>query len=196
LGLRDERAEVGDHIAYFWETDQEFTEGVRFLEIGLDSGDFCVIFGHDEGNARVRHTLKTRGYNLAVLESERRLATLGAHADGEVMLANIGRAFTDAVKRGATLIRLLGNIGWGHEGWPDEESILKFEARVTGAARQFPCVVVCMYDVNKLPGRVMLHGAFQTHPITIIGNVMRENPHYVTFDEFLRQLNARSASSK
>ena len=107
------------------------------------------------------------------------------------MLANIGEVFTNAVTGGATLIRLLGNIGWGHAGWPDEHDILEFEARVTGAAKQFPCVVVCMYDVHALPGRIMVHGAFETHPLTFCGNVMRQNTHYVEVDEFLAKRRPR-----
>ena len=54
LGLHDEHAKVGDHIAYFWETPGEFAAAVTFLEVGLDLGDCCVIFGHDEANAKVR----------------------------------------------------------------------------------------------------------------------------------------------
>lgn len=196
LGFRDERAEVGDHIAYFWENDREFCEGIRFLEIGLDGDDFCVIFGHDAGNDRVRKTLQKNGYNLALLESQERLVTMGGHPDANQMLTNIGTVFAGAVTRGATIIRLLGNIGWGHEGWPAEKEILEFEAKVTAAAKLFPSVVVCMYDVAALPGRVVLHGAFETHPITFAGNVMRENPHYVSMEEFLRRLNARNAQSK
>lgn len=194
LGFRDERAEVGDHIAYFWENDKEFCEGIRFLEIGLDGTDFCVIFGHDAGNDRVRKTLQKNGYNLARLESQERLVTMGGHPDANQMLTNIGTVFAGAVTRGATLIRLLGNIGWGHDGWPAEKEILEFEAKVTAAAKRFPSVVVCMYDVAALPGSVVLHGAFETHPITFAGNVMRENPHYVTMEEFLRRLNARNSS--
>ena len=34
----------------------------------------------------------------------------------------------------------------------------------------------------------MVHGAFETHPLTICGNVMRQNTHYVEVDEFLRRL--------
>ena len=104
------------------------------------------------------------------------------------MLSNIGATFTEAVAAGAKMIRLLGNIGWGREGWPNENDILEFEARVTGAAKAFPCVVVCMYDVRALPGRVMVHGAFETHPLTFCGNVMRQNTHYVDVDQFLTRL--------
>ena len=187
LGLHDEHAKVGDHIAYFWETPAEFTDGVKFLEVGLDLGDCCVIFGHDEANKNVRARLVERGYPCDRLEASRQLVVVPGKPVGSEMLAHIGGIFSDAIARGATLIRLLGNIGWGRAGWPDEDDILAFEAQVTGAAKQFPCVVVCMYDVRALPGRVMVHGAFETHPITICGNVMRQNTHYVDVDQFLER---------
>ncbi len=49
-----------------------------------------------------------------------------------------------------------------------------------------------MYDVRALPGRVIVHGAFETHPLTICGNMRRENPHYVQFDEFIKRLDPKS----
>jgi hypothetical protein len=100
------------------------------------------------------------------------------------MLSSIGACFQRAVDSGCTLIRLLGNIGWGHPDWPGQDDILAFEAKVTGAAKAFPCVVVCMYDVEALPGKVMVHGAFETHPLTFCGNLLRQNPYYVGVHEF------------
>ena len=188
LGLHDEHGKVGDHIAYFWETPKEFFDGVRFLEVGLDLGDCCVIFGHDEGNRRVRERLVERGYSCDRLEAQGQIVVVPGKPIGSEMLEHIGGVFTAAVARGAKMIRLLGNIGWGRDGWPHEDDILEFEAKVTGAAKQFPCVVVCMYDVRALPGRVMVHGAFETHPLTFCGNVMRQNTHYVEVDQFLERL--------
>jgi hypothetical protein len=72
LGLRDEYVAVGDHIAYFWETPEEVSEAVRFLEVGLERGEFCVIFGHTEGNRLVCEFLAERGYDRAYLEGQGR----------------------------------------------------------------------------------------------------------------------------
>lgn len=47
------------------------------------------------------------------------------------------------------------------------------------AARQFSCVLVCMYDVGAVSGRVILHSAFETNPLTFFRNVVRENDPYV-----------------
>lgn len=188
LGIRGEKASTCDHIAFLWETVEEFTEGVGFLEAGLRGDDHCVIFGHEEANEEVSRILSGHGFDPDALEAAGRLNVLGGTHAGDAMLCEIGAAFQEACDRGAPLIRLLGNIGWGKPNWPEEQEILAFEARVTKAARAFPCVIVCMYDVRTLPGRVIVHGAFKNHPLTICGNIMRENPHYVEMDEFLARL--------
>lgn len=191
LGIRDQQVTLGDHIAYFWENRADFLRGVDFLALGLRTGEHGVIFGYDEANADVVGALVEKGIDADALIAEGRLTVLGGSSAGDTMLASIGRVFQKAVDEGSPMIRLLGNIGWGRPGWPSEADILAFEAKVTGAAKSFPSVVVCMYDVNALPGKVMVHGALQTHPLTIIGNVLRENPYYVGVEQFLGDLAAR-----
>lgn len=185
LGIRGEAVSPGDHVAYFWQTEQEFAEGVRFLEAGLRGEDHCVIFGYEEANEKVRGVLSGRGFDVAALEAAGRLTSLGGDSDGDLMLANIGATFAGALERGAKLIRLLGNIGWGRANWPHEKDILAFEAKVTGAAKAFPSVILCMYDVDSLSGHVVVHGAYETHPLTFCRNVLRKNPYYVGYDEFV-----------
>ena len=185
IGNAQATVRPGDHIAYFWESPAEFERGVAFLSDGLKSGDFGVIFGHDDANARVCTILDTAGCPSREYIRSGQLLVLGPETTGDATLQKIEKVFQEAVDRGVPLIRLLGNIGWGKPGWPHEDDILAFEAKVTGAARQFPCVVVCMYDVRALPGTVILHGAFETHPVTVCGNIVRENKHYVDVDDFL-----------
>lgn len=196
LGLRGERVRLGDHIAYFWERDQQFDEALNFLIVGIRQGDHSVVFGHDDANARVLAGLQRSGINTDHLQASNRLSVIGGGPSGEQMLAGIGQKFAEAVKAGCGCIRLLGNIGWSKAGWPDDLDILAFEAKVTAAAKQFPCVVMCMYDVASLSGTVMVHGAYETHPLTFCGNVLRENPHYVQIDEFLLRLEEMENRSK
>jgi hypothetical protein len=188
LGIRGERVSPGDHVAYFWQTEAEFAEGVGVIETGLRRADHCVLFGYEEANEKVCNVLRRRGFDVDALVAAGRLTLLGGHADGDLMLANIGASFDDALKRGAKMIRLLGNIGWGVANWPSEKDILAFESKVTGAAKAFPSVVVCMYDVERLSGRVVVRGAYETHPLTFCRNVLRENPYYVEFNEFIATL--------
>jgi hypothetical protein len=188
LGLRDEQVNLGDHIAYFWESERQFEEAVGFLLLGIRNGDHVVVFGHDDANKKVVDVLRRRGIDTDHLQTSERLTVITGGPTGERMLGNIGDTFGRAVDAGCGCIRLLGNIGWSKPGWPDDLDILEFEAKVTGAAKQFPCVVMCMYDVASVSGTVMVHGAYETHPLTFCGNVLRENPFYVGVDEFLERL--------
>jgi hypothetical protein len=188
LGLRDEKVKLGDHIAYFWENDLQFEEAVGFLLVGIRKGDHSVVFGHDEANKKVVDLLRRKGIDTDYLQGCDRLTVITGGPSGDRMLGHIGETFQGAVERGSGCIRLLGNIGWSKPGWPDDLDILAFESKVTGAAKQFPCVVMCMYDVGSLSGTIMVHGAYETHPLTFCGNVLRENPFYVGVDEYLERL--------
>lgn len=188
LGFAEEHCSAGDHIAYFWETDQEFSRGVLFLDAGLQRDEAAVVFGHAAGNARVLAELRALGHDPAVLIGTHRLSILEGKPQRTDMMQEIGGTFTSMMKAGAKMIRLLGNIGWGHEDWPDDDEIFHFEAEVTDAARQFPCVVVCMYNVAAVSGAVILHGAFQTHPITCCAGQVLRNPHFVPLPEYLKRL--------
>jgi hypothetical protein len=103
-------------------------------------------------------------------------------------LAGLDACVQAALERGVGLIRLLGNLGWGRPGWPADAEILRFEASVTRAVSGLPAVVVCMYDVRRLAGDIVLRGAIGTHRITIWRNLVRENPHCVPVDQFLAEL--------
>jgi hypothetical protein len=188
LGLKGQYAAAGDHIAYFWETDEEFRAAAKFLDVGIRAGDHCVIFGHDDANARLLEELVCHDFDCDRLRAEGQLSILTGDASGQAMLKKIADDFGAAIGSGKKMIRLLGNIGWGRPKWPDDVDILEFEARVTAAVKSLPAVVVCMYDVQSLRGDILLQGAFETHPLTIRRNLLRENEHYVPLPEFLAGL--------
>jgi formate hydrogenlyase transcriptional activator len=194
FGIAAQRTQKSAHVAYFWETQKEFVEAVRFLETGLRGGDHCVIFGHEDANNAVCRVLKERGRDVAALRAANRISIIGGDISGQRMLETIGAVFQEALDRGAPLIRLLGNIGWGKKHWPEDQDLLALEAKVTDAAKQFPCVVVCMYDTPSLAGHVLHHGGFGTHPYLMNGpGPLRENPHYVPSELFLQRLETLAA---
>src|SRR5260370_36272524 len=102
------------------------------------------------------------------------------------MLKTIGTDLERAIARGAPLVRLLGNIGWGKANWPVDEDLLAFESKITAAAAQFPRVILCIYDVTRAPRTIIRHGALETHPLTVGDRAVRENPHYIPTDRFLK----------
>ncbi len=178
------------HVGYFWNTEEEFADGVTFLEVGLRGTDHGIIFGYDAANREVCRILESRGLDLTRLSAEGRLTILSGRPDVNRMLQEIGQAMDGARAHGAGLVRLLGNIGWHQPDWPDEEALLRFEAQVTEAAKQFPCVIVCMYDVAGLPGTIVHHGGLGTHPHVVCNGRADHNPQYITTDVFLRRIEA------
>ena len=53
LGITADGIDLGSHLIYFWQSEEEFAQGVRFLEPGLLGEDHCVVFGHEEATERV-----------------------------------------------------------------------------------------------------------------------------------------------
>jgi len=181
------------HVACFWNSQEEFAEAVGLLETGLRGTDHAVVLGHDQANRSIRRILEEHGLDTETLIAAGRFTVLTGGADSDAMLGAISATFQRAIAGGASMIRLVTNLGWGHAGWPDETSLLAFEARLTQVAKQFPCVVACLYDVASLSGIVVRHGGFESHPQVFRAGQARDNPDYVPADIFLRQLTAVAA---
>jgi len=194
FGIDGQRTPRSAHVAYFWKTEKEFATAVRFLETGLRGSDHCVIFGHEEANRAVCRYLEDLGFDTNALSKAGRITVLGGRPVGDEILQSIGAVFQQAVANGAPLIRLLGNIGWGKPGWPEDAELLGVEAKITEAAKQFPCVVVCMYDTPALSGHVIHHGGFETHPyLKTVSAPLRDNPCYIPTEIFLQRVEAIAA---
>ena len=186
LGITDDEVPLGSHLIHFWRTDAEFERGVRFLELGIaDESQCCVLFGHNEANQRVLEILRTRGYDLTRILQQGRLVILRRESPASDTLAKIDAAFSNAVAKGATAIRYLGNLGMGQAPLPGRgaDEVVELERGATALALRYPCVVVCMYDVNTLSGRLVLDGGFGTHPLAVCRSALRHNPYYATEDK-------------
>jgi hypothetical protein len=60
---------------------------------------------------------------------------------------------------------------------------------------KYPDAVVCVYDLNRHSGSVVMD-ILRTHPKVIIAGVLQENPLYVPPDEFLRELRHRKRGNR
>ena len=189
LGITQDAIPIGSHLVYFWETQEEFARGAQFLIKGLEATDFCVIFGHDEANCRMLQFLRDRAQDVDGLIRSGKLTILTRELPAKDTLAEIAAAFEKARRNGATLIRYLGNLGCGRKSLPGdgENDVLELEARVTGFARKFPCVMLCMYEAQALSPRLLSKGGVETHP-WICDHALHANPKYVPEEAFLSSL--------
>ena len=181
LGITDDEVAFGSHLIHFWQTDEEFESGIRFLQLGIEhESEYCVLFGHDEATERVLKSLCKTSRNLDRVLGERRLVVLHRELTASATLADIEALFVTAVRRGATAIRYLGILGIGRDPLPGKgaDDVIELETGATSLALRYPCVIVCMYDVNTVSGRLMLAGGFGTHPLTVWNDTLKQNPYY------------------
>jgi hypothetical protein len=179
VGITDDSVPLGAHLIYFWENDADFERGVRFLYPGLGQGEHCIIFGHDEALQKVIATLRSQGYDPDELIRKLQLTVLRRHASAEATLSDIKDVAQACLNAGATAVRFLGNLGMGRDPLPaGEDDVLELESKVSSLISAIPCVVVCMYDVRTLSGRLILKGGLQTHRLAVCGECVLENPYF------------------
>jgi len=189
LGITDDQVALGSHLIHFWQNEEEFEHGVRFLELGIDNeSEYCVLFGHDEANQRVLQVLRKKCPDLDRAIQEGRLVILRREVSASETLANIEAAFAAAVSKGATAIRYLGNLGMGQAPLPGKgaEEVVELENGATLLGHRYPCVIVCMYDVNTVSGRLLLNAGFGTHPLAVCGHALKQNAYFAPREEGAR----------
>jgi len=53
--------------------------------------------------------------------------------------------------------------------------------------------VICNYDLSKFSASVAMD-TMRTHPLVIIGGLLRENPFFVPPDQFLEEMRERRSA--
>jgi len=193
LGITGDQVALGSHLIHFWQNEEEFEHGVRFLELGINNeSEHCVLFGHDEANQRVLEVLRKKYPELDRVIQEARLVILRREVSAPETLANIEAAFAAAVSKGATAIRYLGNLGVGQAPLPGKgaDEVVELENGATLLGHRYPCVIVCMYDINTVSGRLVLNAGFGTHPLVVRGHALRQNAYFAPLDEAARTYRA------
>ena len=80
LGLRGESVAVGDHLALFYDTDEEFAHALGFIETGLRTTDHGIVFGIPSDTEHMLRVLGERGWDVGRLMREGRLSVLRPEA--------------------------------------------------------------------------------------------------------------------
>jgi hypothetical protein len=193
LGITEDEVALGSHLIHFWQNEEEFERGVRFLELGIENeSQYCVLFGHEEANQEVLEILRKKYPDLDCVIREGRLVILRREGSASEMLANIEAAFAAAVRKGAAAIRYLGNLGMGRAPLPGRgaDEVVELENGATLLGRRFPCIIVCMYDVNTVSGRLLLNAGFGTHDLAVWGRALRQNAYFALDEEATRTYRA------
>jgi hypothetical protein len=67
------------------------------------------------------------------------------------------------------------------------EHLLGYESELNRITSSSPVVVLCLYDLDRFSGEVVVN-VVKTHPQILIQGILVENPYHVGPDEFLRSV--------
>lgn len=186
--------------AFFHNSEETYRVLLPFIKDGFDCRDraFHVV----DPDRRKEHfeRLESAGIDTAAAESSGQLKVYGwndAHIDpsGHFNQHRMLTLIEDELKFGAMhgfgVSRAIGHMGWALEDRLGIDDLVEYEARLNYILPRYKDPVICVYDISKFSGAVIVD-ILRTHPMVIIGGTLQENPFFVPPDEFLRELREKS----
>jgi hypothetical protein len=163
-----------------------------FFAEGLRRGEKAVYYvdpdHRDEHEARLRtgapshDMVEVTGWPDAHLK--------GGSFDQTRMMAALEDMIRDNAASGHPPVRLVGQMGWVFSSPPGIEQLVAYEASVNEVLNRGKTPTVCVYDVRRLNGSMMMD-LLRAHPLTVVNGVLHENPFYTPADEMLRDIQQR-----
>ena len=114
----------------------------------------------------------------------------GGSFDQERMMSSLDEMLREHAKSGRPPMRVVGQMGWILSSPPGIEQLVAYEASVNEVLNRGRTPTVCVYDVRKMTGSLMMD-LLRAHPLTVMNGVLHENPFYTPAKELLRELQQR-----
>ncbi|SEL06347.1 MEDS: MEthanogen/methylotroph, DcmR Sensory domain [Roseateles sp. YR242] len=112
------------------------------------------------------------------------------HFDRRRMLTLVDQVGREASAAGSSRVRVMGQMDWIVGKGIDRSEVIAYEAEVNEVLVLHQQPAICVYDIASLDGALMMD-LLRTHPLTLIGGALRENPFYTPPAQMLRELAAR-----
>jgi hypothetical protein len=192
LGIPGVQLSPGDHICAFYPRVAERDEIlIPYLSEGLEARDkcICVVDGVDpEGvlaalGGEVEVGSRLGRHQLDVQRSQETYLSGGAFAV-EAMLDFWDRSVGGALAGEFSFARAVGEMTWALRQMPGVEDLMGYEARLNKFLPRYPQVVLCLYELDRFDGEVLVD-VLKTHPKVLLGGMVLDNPYYLEPDEFL-----------
>jgi hypothetical protein len=83
-------------------------------------------------------------------------------------------------------LRAVAEMAWAQQAIPGVEYLFAYESRLNYFVENRSVVSLCLYNVQNISGATMMN-ILQTHPYTISGGIITQNPYYIVPDRWLSQ---------
>jgi hypothetical protein len=118
----------------------------------------------------------------------------GGSFDQFRMMAALEEMIRVHAATGKPPLRLVGQMGWAFASPPGIEQLVAYEASVNEVLNRGKTPTVCVYDVRRLSGSMMMD-LLRAHPLAVVNGVLHENPFYTPADQMLRDIQRRRTMS-
>lgn len=167
-----------------------------FFVEGMRHGQKAVYYvdpaQRDEHEARLRTSAPSPDMVEVTTWQDAHLK--GGSFDQDRMMAALEEMIAGNAASGNPPVRLVGQMGWVFSSPPGIEQLVAYEASVNDVLNRGKTPTVCVYDVRRLSGSMMMD-LLRAHPLTVVNGVLHENPYYTPADEMLRDIRRRRVPS-
>jgi hypothetical protein len=118
----------------------------------------------------------------------------GGSFDQTRMMADLDALIQAHAATGRPPMRLVGQMGWVFSSPPGIEQLVAYEASVNEVLSRGKTPTICVYDVRRLSGSMMMD-LLRAHPLTVMNGVLHENPFYTPARQMLDDIRRRRALS-
>jgi hypothetical protein len=192
-----------NHVCAFFNTmDEEHRVLRSFYKGGFDRGEKATHIVDAENREVYLKRLAEAGVNVQELMDTGRLELVpwtdmyvrDHRFDQDAMLASVEKLIESGAAAGYTRTRLVGHhMDWLFLDKPAVNSLVEYEARLNHILSKYHDPVICNYDSSKFSASVAMD-IMRTHPLVIIGGLLRENPFFVPPEQFLDEMRERRST--
>jgi DcmR-like sensory protein len=86
-------------------------------------------------------------------------------------------------------------MDWLFYDKPAVNNLMEYETRLNHVLSKYDAPVICNYNLSQFGASVAMD-IMRTHPLVIIGGLLRENPFFVPPDQFLSEMRERRSARK
>ena len=196
---------LGQHrhvCAFFNDLDEEHRVLRSFFKDGFDRGERAVHIVEADKRQGYLNRLAEAGVNVQEEMDAGRLEMLpwtdmyvrDHRFDQEAMLASVEELIQSSAAGGYPRTRLVGHhMDWLFLDQPAVSNLVEYEARLNHVLSKYDAPVICNYDISKFSASVAMD-IMRTHPLVIIGGLLRENPFFVPPEQLLLEFQERRSA--
>jgi hypothetical protein len=186
--------------AFFNSNDEAYRVLLPFIKDGFSCGDKAIhVVNPGQHHGHLQRLVAAGIDPTAAQQSgqfELRTNTEAYLRDGcfdqDRMLETFEQLASGNAKGKFPLSRIVCHMDWAAEGYTHIDDLIEFESRVNNVWCDHDDAVICIYDLAKFGGNVVMD-MMRTHPMVIIGGILQQNPFYVPPEEFLSEFRERRA---